>query len=381
MSVLTDHGDKCSSKSIQTKLGSLIDKVGKDTEVSWKQWVSSEDPAKQTRKVFSTKTGSMSELVQNLTEEVEFLANHLHVALWQHTQFQYVKNNLPQGWVTMVLGFGENYTCTQQDEVQSAHWHHEQATVHPIVTYYWCPHNGCNKLVTESMVFLSNDRKHDHHAVDFFVSVVNSHLQGNRKLELIKEVHFTDGCAAQYKSKWAFYSLSQTKNKSGFEIERAFFGSRHGKGPSDGESAVIKSRAAAAVKSHMADITNAKEMFKFCSDNLTRSPAYEDDGSCKSHFLRTFFWVPDGAVNRENGPAEVSTVPGTRLLHSVKAIDGIIGTRKLSCFCPSCTGAGTQDCENSLYVEPWFEKRLKVKYLETEPDGDSENSPCILLVI
>ena len=45
---------------------------------------------------------------------------------WQYQQFQLWRQNIPQGRVIMVVDFAENFTCTYQDEIQAAHWHHEQ---------------------------------------------------------------------------------------------------------------------------------------------------------------------------------------------------------------------------------------------------------------
>ncbi len=57
----------------------------------------------------------------------------------------------------------ENYACQYQEEVQSAHWHHNHVTIHPISTYFAC--SSCDGLVNESVVLISNDPTHDYHAV------------------------------------------------------------------------------------------------------------------------------------------------------------------------------------------------------------------------
>ena len=45
---------------------------------------------------------------------------------WQYQQFQLWRQNIPQRRVIMVVDFAENFTCTYRDEIQAAHWHHEQ---------------------------------------------------------------------------------------------------------------------------------------------------------------------------------------------------------------------------------------------------------------
>ena len=50
------------------------------------------------------------------------------------------------------------------------------------------------------------------------------------------------------------------------------FGSRHGKGPSDGERAVIKNHASTAVKAGRAIIKNAKDLYDYTHANLEKKP-------------------------------------------------------------------------------------------------------------
>ena len=90
------------------------------------------------RKCLTTKSGDLATLCQELKVEVQFLGEHLFRANWQQSQFHKMRNRtpFPKAAVMMVMDFAENYTCQYQGEVQAAHWHHEQATVHPTVTYY-----------------------------------------------------------------------------------------------------------------------------------------------------------------------------------------------------------------------------------------------------
>ena len=57
--------------------------------------------------------------------------------------------------------------------------------------------------------------------------------------KLVKMVVFSDGCAAQYKSKLPFYHLSNACDK--VAMERCYFGSRHDKSACDACGGVIKS--------------------------------------------------------------------------------------------------------------------------------------------
>ena len=101
-----------------------------------------------TRMMPTTKQGTLQDLLAELKEELVFLAGHLFRARWQHRQFELMTQHIPrsQSTVGMVLDFAENFTCLNQDEVQSARWYYEQVTVHPIVAYFSCP--NCDQIVT-----------------------------------------------------------------------------------------------------------------------------------------------------------------------------------------------------------------------------------------
>ena len=252
----------------------------------------------------------------------------------------------------MVLDFAENFTCSNQDEVQAAHWHHEQVTVHPIVTYYAYPF--CEETVLESQVFKGDDRHHDFNAVFHFTKVAIDHLRNIRGLQLDHIIQWTDGCASQYKSKSPFSDISCAVADFGCTLERNYFGSRHGKGPSDSESAVVKHHAATAVKAGSSIVSNAKDLLDYCfTSSLNKQP----EDNCK-HFMISFFWAPSSDIQRDwNRP--VKTLKGTRSLHCVKCVErNVITTCHLSCFCNPCR-SGLGDCINTSTVGPWERQTLQ----------------------
>ena len=297
----------------------------------------------------------MDDLFKELKAETTFLAGHLYRANWQFQQFDSLRRMtpFPQNTVCMVLDFAENFTCTYQDEVQAAHWHHNQVTVHPIVCYYACSH--CQQPLTDSLVFISDDRNHDHHAVHAFTLRAVEHLRDARNISLEHIVQWTDGCSSQYKSKGPFADISRALQDYGCTFERNFFGSRHGKGPADGESAVVKSSAMRAIKSGQV-VTDAEGLFQFCqSSGLNKQP---NEAGCQ-HFLRSFFFVSHSDIHRDRH-RPVQTLKGTRSLHAVKCVsENVLMTRTLSCSCGACLG-GIGVClqQTAGKVEPWQERTL-----------------------
>lgn len=329
-----------------------------DTEIQWNKWESRRyefGGQMKSKKVQLTKRGKLKELLDELSEITVHLAKHIFVSNWQQDMFLTIRTKLPLNWALFVLDFAENYSCLSQDEIQSAHWAIEQVTVHPIVGYYHCQHNDTSHIVQEAMVMISEDLLHDYHAVHHFEKLALKHLINRRGQNLIHLVEFTDGCGAQFKSKGPFADVSFAQDDHCLSLERHFFGSRHGKGPSDGVSGVVKSSVRRAVLARRVLINSAAAMFDYCQKNLVLE-------NCDAQ-RRSFFFVKQGDINRDRTERVVkSAVQGTRALHSVRSVEaGVIDVRLLGCFCDGCiSGNPLSTCSNSIHVLPWQRRALKM---------------------
>ncbi|XP_033730626.1 uncharacterized protein LOC117320042 [Pecten maximus] len=298
-----------------------------------------------------TKKHSCTQVVIELSSELTPLSEHLFVASWQQDQFSKLQKRVPEGCVLLNMDFSENFMCVSQNEVQTAHWGHEQVTIHPTVAYYQCQKEGCEETVIESLIFITDDKQHDAHAVMAFTKLANQHLQATRGLHIEKQLHMTDGCSAQYKSKTPFTDIyiSFSILDFGFPTERHFYGSRHGKGPSDGAGAVVKSFVRRGVLGDSICINNAKEFFNY-SKKISKD---------EEHSKRTFFYVDQINRNRPDR-SNSKTIIGTRKLQCVKTVEQKkIATRNLSCFCGGCVVGQYEKCSNSEYVQEWTTQALE----------------------
>lgn len=217
----------------------------------------------------------------------------------------------------------------------------------------------------EAVHIVSSDIKHDAHAVAKFTEVISEHIK-QRDPTLKNMIQFSDGCTGQYKSRVAFADLSFASSDLPFEqVQRNYFGSRHGKNACDGEGGVVKNAATRAIKSGTAVITDSDDFFDFCDKNLSKEARVNDN--C-NHSRRKFLKVDPSEICRSREHrTNVCTVPGTRKLHAVKGIAPYqIQTRRFSCFCGGCDAGG--DCTNRQVVDDW---KMQQVPLSTHGKADS----------
>lgn len=183
-----------------------------------------------------------------------------------------VLSSMDKRTAVCVFDFAENHLCRHQDEVASAHWGYSQVTVHPVVCHYR-PDGG--EAVTDYQVFLSDDLNHDSAMVQAILDKVVLHLK-TRLPNLEKIVVFSDGCAAQYKSRLPFFHLA---NRTGIPIQWNFFGSRHGKSLCDACGGVVKRLVDEDVLASDVVVQNAAQMYEHCNQNYQLP---EDDSPSSS---------------------------------------------------------------------------------------------------
>lgn len=187
---------------------------------------------------------------------------------------------------------------------------------------------------------LYNDIKHDYNAVNAFLTVAIDHLK-KLKSESQQDLQILWWLWAHYTSKGTISDVCYAVFDFGCPIHNS--GSRHGKGASDGESAVIERHETTAVKVGRALIRNAKELYNYSTDNLTK----EGSPDTCTHYLCTMFFIPSEDTERNTSHRSVKQVPGSTKLHCIKN-NWVVATRNLSCFCDWLHGIGV--CENICWA-------------------------------
>ena len=82
---------------------------------------------------------------------------------------------------------------------------------------------------------------------------------------------FTDGCAAQYKSRNCIISCSLAH--FGFLVQRSFFETSHAKGEQDAARANMKQKVSQALLGKTAFIRSCKDMTEFLNSTFTSPTA------------------------------------------------------------------------------------------------------------
>ena len=155
--------------------------------------------------ILSTKHGTRKDLLEMFLADLKSLSHHLFSANWNYAQFQYIRDNLKQGYLLSVLDFGQNYMNIFQDEPQLIHWDHTQTTIHPIVNFFIRP--GESVVTVEEHIMITSNKNHDKYAVKTFEEISLNHLKEKGFLPT-HIIQFNDNCSSQYKGKGTFQFIS-----------------------------------------------------------------------------------------------------------------------------------------------------------------------------
>lgn len=223
----------------------------KDMKVTWKQWIKTENRMQQ-----STLSGTVQELLAELHDQTPKFKVHTYVKKQQSDTFEARKKETSESEILLQVDFAENFSILSQDEIQSAHWSHPQATI--FTGCAWAV-NGNAKL---SYLLFSNELSHDKYAVwTFFKKIIEDLKQEYPTLK--KVFMFSDGCAAQFKNRYTLSNICWSQEDWGVEIEWNLFATSHGKGAMDGVGATAKKMLWTAIMTRRCTINTCWECYDY----------------------------------------------------------------------------------------------------------------------
>ena len=226
---------------------------------------------------------------------------------------------------TLVVGFSENFTCSQLRSVQSAHFgaSNRQITLHTGVAY--------TPKGTTSFCTVSDDTRHDPPAIWAHLEPIVQHLVEKDGIEVLHI--WSDGPTSQYRNKVNFFYFSRIQRLLGLEFATwNFFESGHGKGAADSIGGIIKRTADTAINTGRM-ITDASTFVDTVAPKtiVQMSVITSEDIAAKEAYLSGF--------------SQLKPVTGTMKLHQLQMLaPSTLSVRDLSCFCSapmscSCLGA------------------------------------------
>jgi hypothetical protein len=148
----------------------------------------------------------------------------------------------------VLCNFAENYSFVLQDGAKGFHWNNAQATIHPSIHPFVIYFKKSDALNTEheNLVMIPDCLKHDSILVHTFQRHLMKFTENTFESPLKKMVYFSDGSAAQYKTRKDLLNITCHNEDFGVPAEWHFFATSHGKSACDGVDGTLKRLAAKA---------------------------------------------------------------------------------------------------------------------------------------
>ena len=243
--------DSSKNECMSSKCAACRDKINQfspsnlEAAVKYYQWQSN-DKIEKVEII-----GTIGDVFLELKRLLKDFLLHTYV---KRKQSKYMKNlisNVDEKKVLLQVDFSENASIASQNEVQSAHWSHGSATL-------FTAHAWVSESVTESMVYISDDRNHTKYSVYVFIQRIINRLK--QKYPTIEQLDvFTDGASSQFKQRFLFSNLHAWEQEHELKIKWHFFATSHGKGVVDGLGGTVKRAVWRHIRSGHANVSNAEE--------------------------------------------------------------------------------------------------------------------------
>ena len=196
----------------------------------------------------------VEDIITKFNKDLITLKLHLYTNKEQHRCYRLIKDNLSDNELMIYVDYSESYKNQEQGEVQSAYFGHQNFSLFTACVYY----RKDGELKSLNTVVVSESTDHSRIAAHSCVETVINYAK--QKLNLLQPLNIhiiSDGCAAQFRSKYIFSlmtDLAQEDTIIWYYNER-----HHGKGPMDGVGGTLKNIMFRKVKSGEISFETAKD--------------------------------------------------------------------------------------------------------------------------
>ena len=180
---------------------------------------------------------SIDSAIRNFKSTMTTLEHHIYVKRVQFNYYSNIKNNLGKSDLLVQVDYRRSYENKQQHEIQSAYFGHTTFSIFTACCYL---RDSEDNLVSESITVTSELPDHSRAAAITCVSKVIENVRENHQhLPLrINVFVWSDGCAAQFRSRYVFTLLSTLDTS--LNLTWCYNERHHGKGPMDGIGGTLK---------------------------------------------------------------------------------------------------------------------------------------------
>ncbi|XP_050500497.1 uncharacterized protein LOC126880583 isoform X1 [Diabrotica virgifera virgifera] len=327
--------------------------------IVWKQWVDIEKRPKQVEH-----SGTVKDVICEIKKQLPTFRVHCYIKNVQSEEFEArrLENNPKSG--TLQIDFAENFSLISQDEIQSAHWSHQQVTL-----FTACVWTGS---ATSSYTIVSDDLSHQKLSIKVFLyRIIEDILKRFPNLEKLSI--FSDGPSSQFKNKYTAGLLCSMQKHFKIDFDWLFFATSHGKGSVDAIGGAIKHRVWIKIKSRQRTISNPFEFYECAKEEIKGTHIIflpEED-------------VQNHAQEMEKKWADIKSIPDIRQCHYFMPYDStsilVARTAKSLMTKHIISKEAEEDLSRQLDLK---QRRLRYEdvYSSSDSDDDKMCTPTALPV-
>ena len=171
-----------------------------------------------------------------------------------------MKAELRETELMIYVDFSENYKSQQQNEIQSAYFGHSTFSLFATCVYY---RNTADGEVKKISVTVTTEASQSRITAISCVDMVINHSLAKITNNIVKVFIISDGCAAQFHSRYVFMLLTMLKPE--LSLEWHCNEAHHGKGPMGGVSSTVKNMVYRRVLAGDVVIDNPKKFADFAN--------------------------------------------------------------------------------------------------------------------
>ena len=226
-------------------------------------------------------------MLELCAETITDMKQHIHRKRVQFKEIESIKKHLVEGQLLIHLDYSENYKAKHQNEIQSAYFGGKTFTLFTACIYY--KEDGRLNKMSVTVTTEASDKSRStsigciNEVIEYAVNEID--------VPITKLFIASDGCSAQFRSKFVFRLLLDMQPD--LDIEWHYNEAHHGKGPMDGIGGTIKNVVYRRVMAGDL-VINTPEEFATKADEL-------------SHSIKCLY-LPSNEIPNE--PSDIADAPG-----------------------------------------------------------------------